>query len=289
MLRGVRVVPIKARGYSPLLHTEESPDKGGEVAHDFPVHPPRREAIDLAVVGLQKSFDGMTPALADITFSIAQRQAVALLGANGSGKSTLLRCCLRLIEPDGGTIGLFGEEVVGLDARRLRQLRAKIGFVFQRHHLVPRLSVLSNVLHGALARSHGPHAWFHSLAHRQERARAWHCLDRVGLTHLAERRADQLSGGESQRVAIARALMQAPSLVLADEPVASLDPKAGEEVMQLFVDLMRGEGVTLFFTTHRLEHALRYADRVLALREGRLVLDASAACLDGDALRGLYV
>lgn len=289
MLRGVHVVPVKVRGDAPLRHVEESQDKGCEPALDFPVHPPLREAIDLAVVGLQKTFDGTRPALADITFSIVQRQAVALLGANGAGKSTLLRCCLRLIEPDGGTIRLFGEQVVGLDARRLRQLRAKVGFVFQRHNLVPRLSVLSNVLHGALARGHGPGAWFHSLARRQERARAWHCLDRVGLAHLAERRADQLSGGESQRVAIARVWMQAPSLVLADEPVASLDPKAGEEVMQLFVDLIRHEGMTLFFTTHRLEHALRYADRVLALRGGRLVLDAPAAGLDRDTLRGLYV
>jgi phosphonate transport system ATP-binding protein len=110
----------------------------------------------------------------------------------------------------------------------------------------------------------------------------------VGLAHLAERRADQLSGGESQRVAIARALMQAPRLVLADEPVASLDPKAGEEVMHLFVDLMRREGVTLFFTTHHLDHALRYADRVLALHGGQLILDAPTATLDHERLRGLY-
>jgi phosphonate transport system ATP-binding protein len=171
--------------------------------------------------------------LRDITFAIAQRQAVALIGANGSGKSTLLRCCLRLIEPDGGSIHVLGDEVTEPGGPSLRRLRAKVGFVFRRHNLVPRLSALSNVLHGALAQGNGPRTWFHSLARRRERARAWHCLERVGLTHLAARRADQLSGGESQRVAIARVLMQEPRLVLADEPVASLDPKAAMDMFSM--------------------------------------------------------
>jgi phosphonate transport system ATP-binding protein len=281
--RAAQAVQTEAGADAAVSLVRQSREEGSEPA-------PRcsAEAVDLAVVGLQKSFDGTTVVLSEVTFAIAPRQAVALIGANGSGKSTLLRCCLGLIEPDRGSIRLFDKEVTDLGRRSLRQLRARVGFVFQRHHLVPRLSVLSNVVHGALARSCGPRTWFQSLARHRERAQAWRCLELVGLAHLAERRADQLSGGESQRVAIARALMQEPSLVLADEPVASLDPKAGEEVMCLFVDLMRRQGVTLFFTTHRLEHALQYADRVLALRGGRLVLDAPTVTLDHERVRGLY-
>jgi phosphonate transport system ATP-binding protein len=249
---------------------------------------PAYRSVDLTVAGLCKSFDGHTPVLDEVSFDIWSAQAVALIGANGSGKSTLLRCCVRLVEPDQGSVRFFDEEIVGASARHLRRLRAQVGFVFQRHNLVPRLSALSNVLHGALAGGRGPSAWFQSLAPRLERERAMHCLELVGLAHLARRRADQLSGGESQCVAIARALMQRPRLVLADEPVASLDPRAGEEVMTLCVELMRREGVTLFFTTHHLDHALRYADRVLGLRRGVLVLNALTHELDHGRLRSLY-
>ena len=249
---------------------------------------PLAQGVDLAVMGLRKNYDGRTPVLDGIGFDIFARQAVALIGANGSGKSTILRCCVRLIEPDAGSIWWFGEDIVGTSARHLRRLRTRIGFIFQRHNLVPRLSTLSNVLHGALARTSGPRAWLQGMASRHERLCALSCLERVGLAHLAGRRADQLSGGESQRVAIARVLMHRPRLVLADEPVASLDPKAGEEVMTLFLDLMRHEGVTLLFTTHHLEHALYYADRILGVRNGQIVLNAPTATLDRGQLRGLY-
>jgi phosphonate transport system ATP-binding protein len=258
------------------------------VAEGIAVGHAASRTVDLTVVGLRKSYDGYTPVLDGVSFDIFPRQAVALIGANGSGKSTVLRCCVRLIEPDQGSVWCFGEELVHTSARKLRRLRAQIGFVFQRHNLVPRLSALSNVLHGALSRRSGPRAWFHAIAPRRERKRALCCLDRVGLAHLAGRRADHLSGGESQRVAIARALMQRPRLVLADEPVASLDPKAGEEVMTLFVELMRREVVTLLFSTHHLEHALQYSDRVLGLRDGVLTLNAPTASLDRAQLQGLY-
>ncbi len=244
--------------------------------------------IDLAVGGLCKAFRGAGPVLCDIDLEIRRGEAVALIGANGSGKSTLLRCALRLIEPDSGSVQLFGSDVGKASRARLCRLRARVGLVSQRHNLVPRLSVLSNVLHGAQARRSGPRIWYQSLAPHTERAEAMDCLDRVGLAHLAGRRADQLSGGQSQRVAIARALMQAPDLVLADEPVASLDPAAGEEVMRLFVDLTRWRGLTLVFVSHDLDHALTYADRVIGLRGGRLTLDQPAARLDVDALRGIY-
>jgi phosphonate transport system ATP-binding protein len=226
--------------------------------------------------------------LKDIGFTIQPGEAVALIGANGTGKSTLLRCCLRLIEPDAGTVSIMGQEVGGLPRRSMRRLRARIGFVFQKHNLVPRLSAVSNVLHGALGREGSPRYWFHGVAPKAARDEALDCLAQVGLADIAERRVDRLSGGQSQRVAIARALMQRPEIVIADEPAASLDPNAGEEVMGLFRALMREKGITLFFTSHNLSHAVGYADRVIGLRDGRVALDAAAAGLRIDTLRGLY-
>ena len=242
---------------------------------------------DLAVTGVAKRF-AATQVLEGVDFTVPAGQAVALIGANGAGKSTLLRCCLRLIEPDAGTIRLLGRDVRALDEAGLRALRAEVGFVFQKHNLVGRLSALTNVLHGAIGRAPFARAWFQSLAPHALREEAMECLDRVGLAAIAARRADRLSGGQSQRVAIARALMQRPRLMFADEPVASLDPAAGEEVMALFLDLIRRQGLTLLFTSHDLAHAIAFADRVIALRAGRIVLDAPAATLDVAQLRALY-
>jgi len=242
---------------------------------------------DLAVGGVTKRF-GATQVLGGVTFTVPAGQAVALIGANGAGKSTLLRCCLRLIEPDAGSVRLLGRDVRGLDAAGLRALRTEIGFVFQKHNLVGRLSALSNVLHGALGRAAFGRAWFQSLAPRALREEAMDCLARIGLAAIADRRADRLSGGQSQRVAIARALMQRPRMIFADEPVASLDPAAGEEVMALFLDLIRRQRLTLLFTSHDLAHAIAFADRVIALRAGAIVLDAPAAGLTVAGLRALY-
>ena len=246
-----------------------------------------RAKIDLRVAGLAKSF-GAVPVLRGVSFDVRQRQAVALLGANGAGKSTLLRCCVRLIEADEGEIEVLGRSVRGLAARPLRRLRGEVGFVFQRHNLVPRLNALSNVGHGRLGRGHLPPPWFQVMAPTSVRAAAMEKLAEVGLAHLAFQRADRLSGGQSQRVAIARALIQEPRLILADEPVASLDPNAGEEVMELFVRLVRDRGATFLFSSHHLEHALRYADRVIALDRGKIVLDEASADLTTRDLRRLY-
>lgn len=254
---------------------------------------PAREArepapSDIAVSGLAKRFGRGAPVFADVAFEIPRGQAAALVGANGTGKSTLLRCCLGLIRPDAGAVRLFGEEVAALRGARLRATRARIGLVAQKHNLSPRLSVLSNVIHGFLGSRSGPRYWRQSLAPRAARARAMQALDMVGLADLALRRADRLSGGQSQRVAIARALASEPRLLIADEPAASLDPAAGEEMMALFFRLMREHGVTVLFTSHHIDHALSYADRVLGLRDGALSLDAPAAELDAQELRRLY-
>ena len=248
-----------------------------------------RDKAILAVEGLIKRYEIGEPVLNGVGFAFGAGEAVSLIGANGSGKSTLLHCCTRLIEPSGGGIRLLGDEVTLLPPRRLRRLRARVGLVFQKHNLVGRLSVLTNVLHGAQARQSGPGSWCQAFATKTAREEALHCLEQVGLADLAARRADRLSGGQSQRVAIARALMQRPELLMADEPVASLDPKAGQEVMALFAELARARGLTLFFTTHHLEHALDFSERVLALKGGRLALDATASGLRADDLHSLYV
>lgn len=243
---------------------------------------------DLAVSGLSKSFDGRAKILRDIEFSISKGEAVALIGANGTGKSTLMRCCLGLVTPDSGSVNLLGTDITTLQRRDLRDLRAAAGFVFQRHNLVPRLSALCNVVHGAQGRCRGPRQWHQAFAPREVREEAMHCLDMVGLAHLAQQRVDQLSGGQSQRVAIARALMQRPKIMFADEPVASLDPHAGEEVMSLFIELIKGEGLTLFYSSHNLDHALRFSDRVIGLRGGVVALDAPASALSSPGLNELY-
>ncbi|WP_207482686.1 phosphonate ABC transporter ATP-binding protein [Arenibaculum pallidiluteum] len=243
--------------------------------------------VDLAAKGLAKSLGGRR-ILDGVDLHVRRGQAVALIGPNGAGKSTLLRCCLRLVEPEAGSLSLLDQDVMALRAAGLRRLRARVGFVFQRHNLVPRLSALTNVIHGAQARRAGPRVWLQGLAHASVREEAMHCLERVGLCHVARQRVDSLSGGQSQRVAIARALMQRPDFVIADEPVASLDPAAGEEVMELFVDLMRRQRTTLLYTSHNLHHALAYADRLVALRAGKIALDAPANAIDAADLRGFY-
>ena len=240
------------------------------------------------VRGLRKSFGADVTVLDGVDLSIAHGESVALIGANGTGKSTLLRCLVRLIEPGEGDIFLLDCDVRHLRERQLRRLRSRIGFVFQRHNLVPRLSVLSNVVHGAQARYGGPRMWYQGLAPAPVRAEAMRCLERVGLADLARRRADQLSGGQSQRVAVARALMQRPAFVIADEPVASLDPAAGLEVMQLFTELLREDGITLLFTSHHLGQAVEFSDRIVGLRQGRVCLDLPSAGASIAELRGIY-
>jgi phosphonate transport system ATP-binding protein len=238
----------------------------------------------LAVEGLEKSFAG--PAvLRGLDFQIAPGQSTALIGANGSGKSTLLKCLVRLIEPSGGRITMLERDVCALGPRDLRAFRAQVGIVWQRHNLVPRLSALSNVIHGVQARMSGPRAWFQSIAPADVRAEAMACLD---LADRASVRVDSLSGGQQQRVAIARMLMQRPAFILADEPDASLDPQTGEEVMGLLQSLVREKGLSLLMISHRIEHTLAFSDRILGLAEGRIALDQPTGQASAASLRHFF-
>ena len=244
----------------------------------------------LQVRGLTKHFAGTAaPVFQNVSFDVSTGDSVALIGANGAGKSTLLRCCVRLIEPDQGQILLAGESLSRKTGRDLRRARNRVGFVFQKHCLVPRLSALTNVLHGNLAHRCGPRNWLQGLSRKEDRERALDCLEQVGLGGFADKRCDQLSGGQSQRVAIARALMQEPSMLFADEPTASLDPQSGQAIMELFANLSRVRGLTLFFVSHHIDHALQYADRVLGLRDRELMLDSRSGSESPASLRAFYV
>lgn len=243
--------------------------------------------LDLALKDVHKSF-GATEVLKGVSLEVERGVVVALLGANGSGKSTLLRTSLRLIEPDQGKVTILDQDISRARLAHLRRVRSQVGFVFQRHNLVPKLSALTNVIHGILGRSVNPRNWYQGFASRPVREKALNALELVGLADIAARRVDRLSGGQSQRVAIARALMQEPQLILADEPVASLDPVAAQEVMELLVGLSRDQALTLVFTSHNVEHSLNFPDRIVGLKAGRIELDSDPSEIAVDRLKGFY-
>ena len=244
--------------------------------------------LSLAVHHLSKAYDNGTVALKDVSFTAQPGEGIVLLGANGSGKSTLLRCIVGLEAISGGSIRVGNATIETASKPQLRQLRRQIGMVFQRFNLVPSLSAFHNVLQGALGRSKGPRYWFPATAPQLERERAMHCLERVNLAHLAQQRVDTLSGGQQQRVAIARMLMQDPSLLLVDEPVASLDPKSGREAMDLLWDIVRERQLTVVCTLHQLDLAKDYADRIIGLSDGTVKIDAPPHQLTDQELSWLY-
>lgn len=253
-------------------------------------HPPAVAAsapLAVRISNLSKGFAGRQ-ILSGIDLSVERGGALALIGANGTGKSTLLRMLVRLIEPDDGKIEMLDETVTALGPKPLRAFRRRVGIVFQRHNLVGRLSALSNVVHGVQARQSGVRTWLHSLAPEAVRRQAMECLAAVGLADRALQRSDSLSGGQSQRVAIARMLMQRPELVLADEPDASLDPRSGEEVMDLLYRTTKDNGLTLIVISHRLEHTVRYSDRIVGLADRRISLDLPSRSADPRALREFF-
>ena len=241
----------------------------------------------LSVSGLAKAFDDVK-VLHGLDFTVHAGVATALIGANGSGKSTAMKCLIRLVEPSSGKIDMLGLDVVSLGPRDLRRFRSQVGVVWQKHNLVPRLSALTNVVHGVQARMSGPRTWFQSLATQAVRQEALACLSRVGLADKALQRVDSLSGGQQQRVAIARMLMQRPAIILADEPDASLDPQSGEEVMRLLSDLARQDGLTLLFISHRMEHTLEFSDHILGLQKGSIVMDVPTSSTDAAQLRRFF-
>jgi len=228
----------------------------------------------LEVQNLTKVYPDGTVALRQVSFTVQPGEFLVIIGLSGSGKSTLLRCINRLIEPTEGRILWEGADITAAQPAELRLIRRRIGMIFQQFNLVRRSSVLTNVLTGRL----GYLAALPTLLHRfpaETRRQAWQALERVGLADQAYKQARELSGGQQQRVGIARALMQQPHMILADEPVASLDPVLAHSILGYLEELNRKEGITVLCSLHYLDLVQRYATRVIGLREGRLVYRGS--------------
>ena len=227
------------------------------------------------------------PAVDEIDLEVPAGELCVIVGLSGSGKSTLLRLVNGLHRPTSGSVEVLGVDVVRARAAQLRALRARVGFVFQGFNLVGRVSVLENVCTGSLAGLRGPRYGVLSYP-RAVRQDALDQLERVGLADRAFQRADTLSGGQQQRVAIARMLLQRPALVLADEPVAALDPESSNVVMDLLFRVCAEDHLTVMCSLHQVDLALAWAHRVVGLRDGRVVLDQPATGLGVDDLMAVY-
>jgi len=230
---------------------------------------------------------GATQALEEVSLEIEAGSVVVLLGLSGSGKSTLLRHLDGLEAPTSGSVEVLGQSVPELRGRALRALRGRVGFIFQQFELVGSITVLENVLTGALARLRGPRLGLPTYP-KALREQAFAHLEEVGLAAQAFQRADTLSGGQQQRVAIARALMQDPEILLADEPVASLDPESSDQVMNLIREIGLRRGLTVVCSLHQVDLALAWADSIVGLRHGRVVLDTPAEGLSKEQVMEIY-
>ena len=241
----------------------------------------------IRVRGLRKDYPGGARALDGVDLDIAPGEFVALIGPSGAGKSTLLRCLNGLVTPTAGEVRIGDDVVTGASPETLRRVRARIGFVFQQFNLQRRLTVIENALLGGLARASRWRSlvgWFEAA----EVSRANTILTRVGLEGLADRRVDTLSGGQQQRVAIARALLQEPAVVLADEPMSSLDPALAHTVMEFLRRINEEDGITVVTSLHVLELAQAYGRRVIGLSRGRVVHDGPPDSLDTAATARIF-
>ena len=244
-------------------------------------------AAALSIRNLDKEYARGKPVLRGITLEIAATGITALIGPSGTGKSTLIRCVNRLVEPTSGEIIFQDQDLVKLDRRALRLARRQIGMVFQEFNLVERLTVMENLLCGRLGYIAPWKAWLRKYP-PADIERAFALLDTVGLSGFANQRADSLSGGQRQRVGIARAIMQAPKLLLADEPTSSLDPKTSVEIMELIAKVCRESGIPAMINMHDVDLAKRFADRIIGLSSGAVVYDGGPAHLGDSMLTTIY-
>ncbi|WP_175105995.1 phosphonate ABC transporter ATP-binding protein [Pararobbsia alpina] len=227
-------------------------------------------------------------ALRNLDLSVHAGEVVVVLGSNGSGKSTFMKCVVGLNRPTAGSVEVAGRDLVALSGEGLRQARLPLALISQNANLVKRRSVLANVCCGTLGR-HRTLATALGRVPRNEIEPAQACLNEVGLLHLAGQRAGTLSGGQAQRVAVARALAQRPHVLLADEPLASLDPEAADEVMRLLRRLATEDGLAVVCVLHQPQLAMRYADRLVGLRRGQLEFDQPASEVSAEQIASLYV
>ncbi len=241
----------------------------------------------LTITDLQKIHPNGTKILSRVSFTVAEPQVVAVIGPSGAGKSTLIRCINRLEEPSAGKVMLDDVDIVALGRGRLREVRRRIGVIFQEHNLVERLTVMENVLCGRL----GYVSFWRALRRkfpREDVAAAFELLERVGLAGYQDSRADALSGGQRRRVSIARALMQAPDLLLVDDPTANLDPKTSRQIIRLIVDLAHERGVPALVNMHDVTLAQSCSDRILGLRDGEIIFDGAGGDVTAEVLTEIY-
>ncbi|WP_059103097.1 phosphonate ABC transporter ATP-binding protein [Shouchella shacheensis] len=241
----------------------------------------------LQIVGLGKSYDAETSVLKKIHFDVKAGEFVSIIGPSGAGKSTLLRCINRMVSISEGTVRFDQQDVGGLKKKELRKLRTDIGMVFQHYNLVPRLTVIENVLHGRF----GYKSTLQGVMGRfseDEKQQAFFLLQKLGIEEHAYKRCDQLSGGQQQRVGIARALIQDPKLVLCDEPIASLDPNSSKIIMDHLKSITSELGITCLVNLHQVEVAQQYSDRIIGLNEGEVVFDGTNHQLTTDRINRIY-
>lgn len=241
----------------------------------------------LEIKNLTKIYTGGVKALDNVSFTVPDGQFLSVIGLSGSGKSTLLRCINRLIEPTDGQILWNGKDITGASVDEMRKIRRHIGMVFQHFNLVHRSKVITNVLAGRLGYVNPAWSLFNRFP-KSDIEKAMAQLDRVGIADKANHRADELSGGQQQRVGIARALMQDPEMILADEPVASLDPVLAHSIMSHLEDINKNDGVTVLCSLHFLDLVHRYSDRVVALNAGKLVFEGDPKDIDDEKFKEIY-
>ncbi len=243
----------------------------------------------ITIKKLSKKYpNSLKPALSKLDFQIQEGEMVAIVGPSGAGKSTLLRCINKLVEPSGGSVFFKGENVYSMNEVKLRKYRSQIGFIFQNYNLQNRLSVLDNVLTGLLGQR-SPFLTTLGLWAKKDVDMAKKILKDLGLENYLHKRADKLSGGEQQRVSIARARIQNPKLILADEPVASLDPPTAKKVLEDLREICKKNNIAILINLHDVDMALKYADRILGLSSGKKVWDEKVSKTTKESFKKIYL
>lgn len=241
----------------------------------------------LTIQNLVKRYNGGTLALKGINLEVKKGEFIAVIGPSGAGKSTLLRCINRLIEPTEGSIEFLNQQVEKANKSQLRKIRSKMGMIFQHYNLIYRSSVLENVLHGRLGYM-GSLAGVFNRYKEVDKKEAILLLEKVGLGNEIYKRADELSGGQKQRVGVCRALSQKPELILADEPIASLDPKSSAVVMDAIYKNCMEQGIACLVNLHQVDVAKKYATRIVAVKAGTIIFDGPASDLTDELIHYLY-
>ena len=236
---------------------------------------------------VSKDYPNGVHALKKVSFEVSEGEFVSVIGPSGSGKSTLLRAINRLIPVSSGTVWLDGQAVSAQKGKKLREQRCKVGMIFQNYNLVYSLSVLQNVLHGRLGYMSGLKGVF-GLYSEQDKQEAMDLLEELGLEQFCYNRASDLSGGQKQRVGIARAIMQKPKMILCDEPIASLDPKASKVIMDQLKEINQTKGIICLVNLHQVDVAIKYSERIIGVSGGKIVYDGPAEHLTKEIIQQIY-